>query len=261
MPAYQIEEHRYTDRDVRENPRLFHIATWYAKNYMGDFEFMKDMKEYVQLGHDLNVSQVRAVMNSLRNDPHMASRVPNEIAYAAVPDHKFEEEENVVPIYKARSQANQEVHCGSDVSHKGHWYYTPETIRKQSLCPGVPYKLNREREAFSYKVRVKAVDGQQQIGAAKFTRARSSGLIHKVETRLFESTEIETDGYISWDLKGIQHEEGYGVPTLFVYVQCSTGLLQMPALYREMPDFKELKTLLGIESRPCKKCFAQDQES
>lgn len=256
MAHYEMSEDRYTDRDVRENPRLALIAEWYALNYTGDFPYMKDMRDHVQSGIELNVSAVRGIMNCLRNDPHMAGRVPSEIAftYNAKPLEgkllPFPKKTVVLPPrnYPYSKSKTACTPCEVTKPHESHYIPIEPGSREVTLCPGVPFEINRKREV-SMRAKVKPF----------YMRARTSGIFHNVTTKKIAGLDYE--GYIDWNLNGLRHKFGYGRPTLWVYTGCPVAVVQNPCLYWDLPDFKELSALLGIETRRCKKCFTWEQDS
>lgn len=242
MAEYQLAEHRYTDRDVRENSDLFRIATWYAQNYTGDFEFMVDIMRQVQCGIELNVSQVRAVMNCLRNDPRQAAQVPSKENLPEVEAKVIE-----MPTYRLKRKFGAEVEsCEGNQSHDSHWWGKNYGTK----CPGVPFEIDRKGIVYMMKTRVKT----------PYVRAHSSGLIHKVQTSFIQTpgeeytSKFPHEGYVSWVVP--QHKYGYGFCFLYVHTACTNpGTLRNPCLYWKLPDFEKLSELLGKESRTCKKCF------
>ena len=72
MPA----DHRFTDRDVRENSNLYPIAAEYLRNYGGDFDFLVRAKRSLEAIGSLPLATVRGVLNCMRGDPSAAMVLP-----------------------------------------------------------------------------------------------------------------------------------------------------------------------------------------
>jgi len=67
-PAYD----RYDDRDVRGDAGLYAAADAYVRGYVGDFVFLRDLRDRLAEGAALTVSQARAALNCMRADPRVA---------------------------------------------------------------------------------------------------------------------------------------------------------------------------------------------
>lgn len=67
-PAYD----RYQDQHVRDNIVMATaVAHAYLRSYTGDFHVVIELRDRVNLGHDLTVVQVRTVLNCMRSDPRI----------------------------------------------------------------------------------------------------------------------------------------------------------------------------------------------
>jgi hypothetical protein len=93
---------RFSIRDVREDDNLFLVATTYAREYSGEFEFMQDIKTQIQSGIPLNEYQVRAVLNCMIFDPRaqhlIAARTPTG-GQIRTPTRQYKPRgEKIVPI-------------------------------------------------------------------------------------------------------------------------------------------------------------------
>ena len=69
-------DYRYTDRDVREDPRLTQLAMAYLANYGGDFEPLVRAKLYLRQHEELTTVLVRTTLNCMRFDVHVAHELP-----------------------------------------------------------------------------------------------------------------------------------------------------------------------------------------
>lgn len=70
-------DHRYTDRDVRENQYLYYVAVEYLHSYGGDFEFLVRAKRSLEAIGSLPVATIRGVLNCMRSDPSAAINLPS----------------------------------------------------------------------------------------------------------------------------------------------------------------------------------------
>lgn len=70
-------DYRYTDRDVREDPRLAELAMAYLRTYGGEFEPLIEAKTYLRVvGPELPTAMVRKTLNCMRHDFNVADRMP-----------------------------------------------------------------------------------------------------------------------------------------------------------------------------------------
>ena len=66
-----MRSHKYTDRDVREQPTLLGIAANYALHYEGEFQFMLDAQTMMRERGTLPVQVARGVLNCMLADPRV----------------------------------------------------------------------------------------------------------------------------------------------------------------------------------------------
>jgi hypothetical protein len=71
-----VGDRRYTDRDVREDPRLVQMVQDFLREYAGDFEFLIKAKGYYTAGFDMPTATIRGVLNCMRYDPAWAMLLP-----------------------------------------------------------------------------------------------------------------------------------------------------------------------------------------
>lgn len=72
-PAY---DYKYTDRDVREDPRLGDLAKAYLLTYGGEFEPLREAQSALLEFGNLTTPMIRKVLNCMRHDHHVASAMP-----------------------------------------------------------------------------------------------------------------------------------------------------------------------------------------
>jgi len=71
-------DRKYTDADIRADYDLIRIAEEYCFNYTGSFDFVQGCRDLVAGGGSLNVSLARAVLNCMRVDPTVQSKLPEQ---------------------------------------------------------------------------------------------------------------------------------------------------------------------------------------
>lgn len=69
-------DYRYTDRHVREDPRLTELACAYLKTYGGEFEPLLEAKTYLRVVGEPPTGMIRTVLNCMRHDFSVAGRMP-----------------------------------------------------------------------------------------------------------------------------------------------------------------------------------------
>lgn len=69
-------DYKYTDRDVREDPRLADLACAYLKTYGGDFEPLLEAKTYLRVVGEPPTAMIRRVLNCMRHDVNVAGQMP-----------------------------------------------------------------------------------------------------------------------------------------------------------------------------------------
>jgi hypothetical protein len=80
----QNRNERYTDRHIRENPKLYDLAVSYARGYAGDYEFLVSAHHYAVTRGSLPVGVARGVLNCMRLDLSVADELPNPYNLAVV---------------------------------------------------------------------------------------------------------------------------------------------------------------------------------
>jgi hypothetical protein len=73
---------KYTERDVKENENLRTLAYLYLASYQGDFAFLVDCKQRVELDMTLTTGMVKGILNCMRVDP----RLPYDLPEPLLPD-------------------------------------------------------------------------------------------------------------------------------------------------------------------------------
>lgn len=126
-------ENAYTDRDIRDTPSLEAIAEEYVQRYTGSFELILDCRDRLRDGYRLGVSQVRAVLNTMRADPRvrqlpMPSQRSDDVEIARGPrltDNVilFPRRERVRPVYielpaRWKHDFGMSTHRRAEVIHK-----------------------------------------------------------------------------------------------------------------------------------------------
>lgn len=69
-------DYKYTDRDVREDPRLAELACAYLKTYGGDFEPLLEAKTYLRVVGEPPAAMIRRTLNCMRHDHSVAGQMP-----------------------------------------------------------------------------------------------------------------------------------------------------------------------------------------
>lgn len=69
-------DYRYTDRDVREDPRLTDLAIAYLQQYGGDFDPLVRAKRVMNQGGEMTTVIIRTVLNCMRHDVNVADKMP-----------------------------------------------------------------------------------------------------------------------------------------------------------------------------------------
>lgn len=167
-PAY---DHRYSDRDVRENPDLRDLALDYIDKYGGSFEPLLRIKNYMASGEDYEpgTSQIRMILNCMRNDVAVAATLPAPQFPYTVPKGGFlaspKPMGQVIPMQRdRRSKPQGKQDCGNKESHSYHG------LGYGSWCEGVPFQINRH-----YSVRTKG-----RLHTMHFAVSKSGALVHKM---------------------------------------------------------------------------------
>lgn len=117
-------EHKYSDRDVRENPDLAEMAYEYLDTYGGEYEPLVRAQEVLRDGRYLTTSQTRVVLNCMRHDWNIADQLPQPMAKVIEMPQRDNEVE-VIPKrkkFKEPSYKDRYVYCGSDDLHPPHAY-------------------------------------------------------------------------------------------------------------------------------------------
>ena len=133
MPA---PEHKYTDRDVREDASLTELAIEYLKNYGGDFEPILNAQSALNLHGEINTVLTRVVLNCMRYDTNVSAMLP-------VPEHAY-----VQPVVRrlksVSSYANpKDAKCNNAEPHCAHSFEGKKNLYIH--CIGVPWEINRPR--------------------------------------------------------------------------------------------------------------------
>lgn len=158
---------KYTDRQVREDPELLAFAVGYAKDYEGDFDFLLEAKSYALFNDSLPIGVARGVLNCARHDLRVAATLP-EPKYAI-------EEARVTDIRTRQPRRKQKLkQCGDGREHHEHHWYDTEQKTVTFLCEGIPYAINRT-ESFLATTDIRA----------PYCVAKSGRLLHTVDHGLF----------------------------------------------------------------------------
>lgn len=146
-------EWKYTNRDVREDPRLTELAVVYLQESANEFEpLVLARQELIETGA-LRVQTVRIILNCMRNDYKVGDQMP-------VPDRPTLS--LVVPSKGKAVQKPEE--CGQSTPHVGHYFVTQHW--GNVYCYGV---TNGRKHSFERSFTPK-------VGYAK---ARTGALIHR----------------------------------------------------------------------------------
>lgn len=180
QPAY---DHRYSDRDVRENPDLRELAIDYINKYGGSFNPLLRIKLHLARGGSvdgLNTVQIRTILNCMRHDVAVAAHMPAP-QFPYTPPREGEdpfrtyspdpEARQVIELPRQRDPRKGKQDCGNPDSHEYHGLGTG------TWCEGVPFGINRTRGTVRTQGRLKTM---------KFAATRSGALVHKLtgEARL-----------------------------------------------------------------------------
>ena len=71
------DREKFTDQDVRNYPELQQLAEQYARNYEGDFDYLRAARHAVKTRGSLGVTEARGVLNCLRRDFKWQVRLDN----------------------------------------------------------------------------------------------------------------------------------------------------------------------------------------
>ena len=124
-------EHKYTDRDVRENANFYDAAIRYLDQYSGSFDFLIMCKQRLAMEEDLSVGMIRGVMNCMRADPRVTG-LPEPGQYS-------EHEAQVIPMKRPdKKKRGFKYECDRTDLHDAH----PSTDTVWS-CGGI-YAINRD---------------------------------------------------------------------------------------------------------------------
>lgn len=169
-------ELRYTDRDVRDDPSLVDLAVAYVMNYTGEFEPLVDAKEYLEEEGELTIALTRKVLNCMRHDANVMSRLPRP-----------QRRDNVVDLAPRRKKKeNTNKPCSDTQPHYVHRWGGEDNPYKY-YCEGVDWPINRGRIVRPAKVKV------------PYVASRTGVLIHDV-----------MPGGPHWSIwQGPTHEYGY----------------------------------------------------
>lgn len=146
--AYNPHQYAYTDRNVREDPRLRRIAEEYVYKYGGSFDPLVDAQKYFYEHGELTVAIVRKVLNCMRSDGSVAHLLPRPdspvvVNIADAPSVQQRAEEKVA---RAKSREPEEKMCKRSPSpHEPH-PYEYFNGRYYYRCPGIPWLINRKEE-------------------------------------------------------------------------------------------------------------------
>jgi hypothetical protein len=143
--AYDL---RYTDRDVREDPRLTELAIAYLGQYGGDFEPLVGAQRMLRARGGLTTAVTRKVLNCMRHDWNVAGELPEPKGYSLG--------SNVVPFPKQEPEPEPPPPLGSprcNIKALHHSHSVPALFENQyrGWCPGV----RNEREVLIRPARVK----------------------------------------------------------------------------------------------------------
>jgi hypothetical protein len=211
-------EYRYTDRDVRENPRLTRIAYDYLSNYGGDFEPLVSALQEFERNRELPTNAIRVVLNCMRHDLNVANDLPAPIGYK-IP-------RKIAEVVKPRKRDwNEPVPCElseREESHDSHTYRLDDEFVR---CEGIPWEINRKIVSFDATVKV------------PFARARGGRLIHS----------LTGEGWCEWFPPIHGHTYGWGKigPFLTVKLTC-----QYPSIIKKPILLTEGKARILLESVP-----------
>lgn len=79
-------DHAYSDRDVREDPRLSNLAHAYIEQYTGSHEAILGKRRKVARGGTLTTAEVRSTLNWMRSDYVWADALFAPNAKVVIPD-------------------------------------------------------------------------------------------------------------------------------------------------------------------------------
>jgi len=198
-------EYRYTDRDVRENPKLAQLAYDYLDNYGGDFEPVVKALAIFKDEARLPTNLIRVVLNCMRHDANVANDLPAPVGYK-IP-------RKIAEVVKPRKRDwDEPVACELKESHYAHSHRVDDELVR---CDGIPFEINRETITWT--------DAKVKV---PFARARTGKLIHM----------LSGVGWCQWHAPKMGHAYGWGGigPYLSVETLCRyPSVIQKPILMTE----------------------------
>jgi hypothetical protein len=238
---------KFTDTDVRGDPRLFDIAVSYAIRYAGEFEFLRSAGEAAREGL-MTVGMARGVLNCMRTDGAVAHLLPEPAPrLQLVPDFS---DRIAAPVQRHRPPRPK--HWGNAscdaLSDHGRHEYTIDTPGASSgsvqfTCPG-RWSMNRRPVKTDAMIKV------------PFVIARTGSFVHLVGK----------GSYVTW-IPPHYHRPGMGVWSLHVKLACRyPSWLTNPLLLRGCAT-----TLMVIDKIPwhvnrptnvpqwCRYCYAETE--
>lgn len=246
-------DYRYTDQDVRENDQLREMAVKYLREYGGEFDPLVEAKHALDGGFELTTPMLRKVLNCMRHDFKVASKMPPPIRLMGGEVVSTDNEGHVVAARKIpaqrRSQENLKRHpeygypiqdCGELEPHYPHSWDFDEMRPKRRWCEGVPWAINREPN-YTRPAKVHY----------KFAASQTGKLVHLL-------TGI---GWVRW----YTNTHGYGwanwtKPELSVDLVCLyPSILRNPILFKEEPvHLYVADPRLGRQR--CPHCFKENND-
>lgn len=230
MSQAEAYDHRYSDRDVRENPDLRAIALDYLETYGGSFEPLLRLKLYsaqLEEGEVLQTQQIRMILNCMRHDPAVASGLPAPKFPYMLPRQRppaTPEMGKVIQMPKRRGK----VDCGNKEPHEYHGLGTG------TWCEGVPFEINRYGHAYT-----------QATIKMNYVASRTGALVHKLT------------GVASLQWTPNRHDWGFLDHPTSVSVKL---VCKLPSWVRDGLLFKEepvhLYTDDAFGKERCPRCFA-----
>jgi len=237
----QQYDYKYSDRDVREDPRLRELAISYINQYGGNFEPLLRAKMAMASGHELNVPQVRMVLNCMRHDAQVSDTLPKPRFPFVVP--KGGGGGKVIDLIpRQRRRDSMEVvrrQCSNTEPHEAHRIVEDDNGFGEpynAVCDGIPFPINRKAVLKRIEAKVKA----------PFAAGKTGGLVHK------------TAGYGYTDWMPNRHDWGYRHQIFKVKLVCKNpGWLTWPVLYMEEPA--HLYHLSEFPRDRCPRCFTVEE--
>lgn len=235
-------DYKYSDRDVREDRRLYELAVSYLNQYGGTFEPLLRAKMAMVDGHALNVPQARMVLNCMRHDAQVSDSLPKPRYPFVVPRDgsgggKVVDLMPRLPRQRNRREPIRQL-CDRSEPHDVHenGFGEDEFGTVDVVCPGVLYPINRPREW-------KRVDA---IVKAKYAAGPTGNLVHK------------TTGQAYTEYLPKRHEWGWKDQIFKVKLVCKNpGWLAFPWLFREEPA--HLYHDPEMPRGRCSRCFSAEE--